>query len=184
MKTSSGYDSSIPAWYLNKHKRQAFTEGRLHFPLCSKTFFGHGGIDSEYSISYEKRVALRPNAIHIGAVLFNNLDLLQTLPPQYHKWLLLFNPNESEKLHDNKGCNHRIKLGTADENLRMRPIYQFTLEEERLLKEYLDKMIREGRVRPSSSLIGSPISVVSKTNGQGLRFCVDDRHLNQNTIKD
>jgi len=35
MKTSSDYDTLIPAWYLNKHKAQGITEGKLHFPLCS-----------------------------------------------------------------------------------------------------------------------------------------------------
>lgn len=94
-------------------------------------------------------MALRPDAIHIGAVLFNNPDILQKLPSQYYKWLLLFDPKESEKLPYNQGCNHRIELRTAEENLRIGPIHQLTLEEERLLKEYLDKMIQEGKVRPS-----------------------------------
>jgi hypothetical protein len=34
MQTSSEYDALIPAWYLNKHKAQGITEGRLHFPIC------------------------------------------------------------------------------------------------------------------------------------------------------
>jgi hypothetical protein len=66
----------------------------------------------------------------------------------------------------------------------MGPIYQLTLEDERLLKEYLDKMIREGMFRPSSSPMGSPILFVPKPNGKGLRLCVDYRHVNQNTVKD
>jgi len=129
-------------------------------------------------------VALRPDAIHIEAVLFHNPDILRKLPSQYHKWLLLFDPKEGEKLPDNTGCDHRIELKTAEENLTMASIYQLTLEEERLLKEYLDKMIREGKVIPSSSPIGSPILFVPKPNGNGFRLYVDYRHLNQNTIKD
>jgi hypothetical protein len=124
------------------------------------------------------------DAIHIGAVLFNNPDLLKKLPSYYHKWLSLFNPKQAEKLPDSKGCDHRIELNTAEENLRMGPIYQLTLAEERLLKEYLDKMIWEGKVRPSSSPVGSPIMFLPKPSGKGLRLCVDYRHLNQNTIKD
>jgi hypothetical protein len=72
----------------------------------------------------------------------------------------------------------------AEENLRMGPIYESTLEEERLLKEYLDKMIREGKVRPSSSPIRSQILFVPKPNGKGLLLCVDYRHLDQNMVKD
>jgi len=116
---------------------------------------------------------LRPDVIHIGAVLFNNPDILQKLPPQYHKWLLLFNAKGAEKLPDNTGCDHRIELQMAEVNLRMGPIYQLPLEEEQLLEQYLDKMIREGNVRPSSSPMGSPILFVPKLNGKGLRLCVD-----------
>lgn len=66
----------------------------------------------------------------------------------------------------------------------MGPIYQLTLEEEGLLKEYLDEMIQKGKVRLSSSPIESPILFVPKPNRKGLRLCVDYWHLNQNTVKD
>lgn len=109
MKTSSEYDALIPAWYLNKYKAQGITEGCIHCPLCSKKCFGHGQIHSEYSITYDKRVALRPDAIHIGVALLNNPGLLQKLPPQYNQRLLGLDPNESEKPPDNRGCDHRIE---------------------------------------------------------------------------
>jgi hypothetical protein len=173
MKTSSEYDALIPAWYLNKHKAQGITEGKLHFPLCSESCFGHEKFHLEYTITYDMRVALRPEAIHIGAVLFQNTDIFKKSPVHYHKWLLLFDPTESEKLPDSKGCDHRIELKSPEENLRMGPIYQLTREEEKILKEYLDKMIKEGKVRPSSSPIGSPILFVPTPNGNGLRLGVD-----------
>jgi len=66
----------------------------------------------------------------------------------------------------------------------MGPIYQLTREEEKILKEYLDKMSKEGKIQPSSSPIGSPILFVHKPNGKGLRLCVDYRHLNSHTVKD
>jgi len=65
----------------------------------------------------------------------------------------------------------------------MGPIYQLTREEEKISKEYLDKMIREGKIRPSSSPIGSPILFVPKPNGKGFRLCVDYRHLNSHMVK-
>lgn len=118
-------------------------------------------------------------------MLFNNPDIPQKLPLQYHKWLLLLlEPKEFEKLPDNDGCYHHIGLKTAEEHLTMGPIHQLTLDAERLLKEYLDTMKREGMVRPSSSLIESAILFVPKPNGKGLSFCFDYWHLNQNTVKD
>jgi len=50
--------------------------------------------------------------------------------------------------------------------------------------EYLEKMIREKKIRPSSSSVGSPIVFVPKPNGKRLRLCVDYRHLNAHTKKD
>jgi hypothetical protein len=66
----------------------------------------------------------------------------------------------------------------------MGPIYQLSLEEEKILIKYLEKMIAEGKVRQSSSSVGSPILFVPKPNGKGLRLCVDYRHLNQHMEKD
>jgi len=66
----------------------------------------------------------------------------------------------------------------------MGPIYQLTLEEERLLKEYLDRMTQEGNVRPSSSPFGCPIPFLPQPNVKGLRLCAEYQHHNQNTVKD
>ena len=45
-------------------------------------------------------------------------------------------------------------------------------------------MIKELKIRPSSSAVGSPILYVPKPGGKGLRLCVDYRHLNAHTKKD
>jgi len=58
MKISSEYDALIPALYLNRYKAQGITEGRLHFPLCSDSCFGLEKIHPEYSITYDKQVAV------------------------------------------------------------------------------------------------------------------------------
>jgi len=111
-------------------------------------------------------------------------SIAQRLPAHYHKFLLLFDLKEVEKLPDNKGCDHRIELLGEEDKLRMGPIYQLSLEEEKLLVKYLDTMIKEGKIRPSSSTDGSPILSVPKPNGRGLRLCIDYRHLNDYTKKD
>jgi len=114
----------------------------------------------------------------------SNPSIAQKLPTCYHKFLLLFDPKESEKLPDNRGCDHRIELLGPDDKLRMGPIYQLSQEEEKLLVQYLDTMIKEGKIRPSKSTVGSPILFVPKPNGRGLRLCIDYHHLNDYTKKD
>lgn len=184
VKTTGDYDALIPAWYLEKHKARGTTTNHLHFPHCQQECYNHGKIHPEYSITYDKRIALSDKAVHIGAIVMSNPSVAAKLPSHYHKFLLLFDPKKSEKLPDNKGCDHRIESLGPDDKLRMGPIYQLSQEEEKLLVKYLDKMIKEGKIRPSSSTVGSPILFVPKPNGRGLRLCIDYRHLNDYTKKD
>jgi len=184
IKTSADYDALVPAWYLEKHKARGITTSHLHFPHCPQKCYNHGTIHPEYSITYDKRIALNDAAIHIGAVVMSSPSIAQKLPVHYHKFLLLFDPKEAEKLPEHKGCDHRIESLGPEDKLRMGPIYQLSLEEEKLLVVYLDTMIKEGKIRPSSSMVGSPILFVPKLNGRGLRLCVDYRHLNDYTKKD
>jgi hypothetical protein len=152
-KTSKEYDALIPAWYLEKHKARGTTTSHLHFPHCQRQCYNHGKIHPEYSITYDRRIALSDKAIHIGSVVMANPTKAQKLQVHYHKFLLLFDPKESEKLPDNEGRDHRIELLGPDHKLRMGPIYQLSQEEEKLLVKYLDTMIREGKIRPSSSTV-------------------------------
>jgi len=176
--TSGDYDALIAACYLEKHKARGTTTSHLHIPHCQQACYNRGKIHPEYSITYDKRVALNDKAIHIGVVAMSNPSIAQSVLAHYHKFLLLFDPKEAEKLPDNKGWDHRIELLGPEDKLRIGPIYQLSLEEEKLLVKYLDTMIKEGKIRPSSGTVGNPILFVPKPNGHGLRLCIDYRHFN------
>jgi hypothetical protein len=45
-------------------------------------------------------------------------------------------------------------------------------------------MIKEGKIRPSSSMLGRPILLVPKPNGRGLQLCIDYRHLHNYITRD
>jgi len=62
------------------------------------------------------------------------------------------------------------------------PIYVLSEVELEALKEYLEGMLRTGKIRPSKSPAGAPILFVPKPHGHGLRLCVDYRGLNKVTI--
>jgi hypothetical protein len=173
IKTSGDYDALIPAWYLETHKARGTTTSHLHIPHCGTVCYNHGKIHPEDSIPYDKRIELSDKAQHIGAVVMSNATIAQKLPLHYHKFLLLFDTKEAGKLPDNKRRDHRIELIGPDDKLRMGPIYQLSQEEERLLVKYLDTMIKEGKIRPSSSTVGSRILLVPEPNGRGLRLCID-----------
>src|SRR5437016_14560337 len=50
-----------------------------------------------------------------------------------------------------------------------------------VLREYLDDVLKSGKIRPSKSPAGAPILFVHKKEGRGLRLCVDYRGLNKVT---
>ena len=50
------------------------------------------------------------------------------------------------------------------------------------MRQYLDTMLKSGKIRPSKSPACAPILFVPKDHGRGLRLCVDYRGLNKVTI--
>jgi hypothetical protein len=87
-------------------------------------------------------------------------------------------------LPDNKGCDHRIEVLCPEDKLQMGPIYQLSQDEEKLLVKYLDTMIKEGKIWPSNSMVGSLKLFVPKPIGRCLGICIDYRHLNDSTKQD
>ena len=62
------------------------------------------------------------------------------------------------------------------------PIYPLSEEELQVLREWLKEMERTGKIRCSTSSVGSPIFFVPKPHGRGLCLCVDYQALNRITI--
>lgn len=77
---------------------------------------------------------------------------------------------------------HRIETlpGKGPVTQRLRPT---SPGEKQVVREEIDKMIKHGVIRPSSSAWASPIVLVKKKDGS-VRFCIDFRRLNDITVKD
>src|SRR5436190_20054562 len=76
---------------------------------------------------------------------------------------------------------HRINTG---EHLPVsRKPYRANEEKEKLIKEELDKMIKDGVVRESESSWSSPVVIIDKKDGSK-RFCIDYRWVNKITETD
>lgn len=66
----------------------------------------------------------------------------------------------------------------------MGPIDQFSVEVDKILVEYLDKMIREKKIHPSCGFVVSAIYFVPKPNVKGFRLCGDYTYFNDHQKND
>ena len=104
------------------------------------------------------------------------------IPLEYAEFADVFEDKEIPELPPHRpGVDHEIPL-TPGSKPFYGPIYNLSETELRYLKEYIDRMLERGWIRPSKSPFGSPILFVKKPDGS-LRLCVDYRRLNAMTVK-
>jgi hypothetical protein len=172
----------IPPHYLQHHKGNYNSETMgLEFKCSNLEHLRIEVSSITINIEWDESILDDPEAIQIGSLsTFSNTNLREVLPPAYHKYLLLFDPTEAEKLPTRTIFEHEIKLTVDPKKGR---IYKLSAKELEGLKQYIQKMLAKGKIRLSSSSCSSPILFVPKKNGS-LRLCVDYRDLNKITIKD
>ena len=77
-------------------------------------------------------------------------------------------------------CDINLEPGTKPRRGKVR---RTSLQEDKLVKDHINKMYQHDVIRPSNSSWASPILLVQKKNGK-TRFCVDYCKLNEVSIKD
>ena len=125
-----------------------------------------------------------PNAVlvgRIGAIAIQPTDNTENIPRDYEKYFHLFSEKTAAKLPPHRNFDHAIDI-TEGKQPPFGPIYSLSQKELEVLREYLDRMIAQGKIQPSKSPAGAPILFVPKPNGK-LRLCMDYRALNDVTIK-
>jgi hypothetical protein len=110
----------------------------------------------------------------INKVLDQNKEannILDIIPPEYHKFLLLFSEAEANKLLPHHAYNYWIPLKEGF-ILPFGLIYSLSRRELEALKKWLDENLSKGFICVSSSLAGTPILFIKKSN-RSLHLCVD-----------
>src|SRR5436190_438213 len=105
------------------------------------------------------------------------------LPPEYSDFVDVFSEDNADKLPPHRGhLDHSIPLEEGAKP-QFGPIYNLSEVELEVLKEYIEKHLANGSIRPSTSPFGAPVLFVKKPHGRGLRLVVNYRALNHVTIK-
>ena len=84
-------------------------------------------------------------------------------------------------LPPNRKVDHKIELNPGSQPFHRSP-YRMAPKELEELKAQIDRFLKLGNKRRSISPYVAPVLFAPKKDG-GLRFCVDYRALNKNTIK-
>jgi len=105
------------------------------------------------------------------------ITIIDKLPDQYHDYLDLFHPSTAERLAPHCTFDHAIDL-KPDTQPPWGPIYLLSENQLQALREYLAKMLKEGKILPTKSPAGAPILFIPKPGGK-LRLVVDYRGLNK-----
>lgn len=94
------------------------------------------------------------------------------LPEAYAKYRKLFAAETAACLPKHTKFDHAItlKLGTTP---LFEPIHSLSTVELETFREYLERMLREGNIRPSESSVGAPNFFIPKANGRGLQLYVN-----------
>jgi hypothetical protein len=103
------------------------------------------------------------------------------LPEELKDYADVFSPKEAEKLPPHRNYDHNIRLQEG-KTPSFGPLYPMFRNELIALKKWLEKNLRKGFIRSSSSPAVSPVLFVKKAD-EGLRFCVDYRGLNNISVK-
>jgi len=117
---------------------------------------------------------------HVSDILES--DPAQSLPEWYEEYADVFSRESSAQLSENGPFDLAIDLEEGKQP-PYGPMYNLSENELAVLREYLQKYLERGWIRPSRSPAGAPIIFAKKKDGS-LRLCVDYRALNNITIKE
>jgi len=111
----------------------------------------------------------------------NLQGLAERLPTQYRDFVRIFGKEVQAALpaHGEQGMTIDLEPGKQPPSGKL---YALSPDELNLLKEYLDEILKNGKIHPSKSSASAPIFFAKKPNSK-LRIVVDYRGLNAITIK-
>jgi len=134
---------------------------------------------ADFSLTWYDTVCTDPEARIVGYVMIGQHEL--QIPAEFQQYLDVMGKEMADALpeYGPYDCKIDLKEGST---APWGPIYPLLETEVQTLRERLKEMEKIGKIRRLTSSVGSPTLFVPKSNGRGLRLCVDYRALNKITI--
>jgi hypothetical protein len=184
----SDCDVILPYWWMTKHQpcNMWAERGNISFTTtcCTEKYTKAGA--SIFSLKVDKRVLSHLEASiigHISAATTKEelLDILELVSEKFRKWINIMTKEAADRLPEYKPYDHAIDLKEG-ETPPWGPVYALNEVELEILREWLQEMLRTGKIRPSKSLATAPILFMPKPHSRGLRLCVEYQGINKITI--
>ena len=107
---------------------------------------------------------------------------LSNVPSKYHKFANIFSKTKAEVLPSHYPYDLKINLEEGTQ-LLVGPIYSLSASEQEALKEFIEKNLNTGFIRPISSLHSALVLFIKKKDGS-LCLCINFYDLNCISKKD
>ncbi len=169
------YDIVLGIPWLQSHNPMINWKARtIEFSQCS-----HGNEKEARSTSkvpFAKAIWVRPQGMMLAGTS-------EDLPPEYQEFEEMFKEREGEAaLPEHKPWDHEIPIEDGKTPNHYGGLIPLSKKEEDFLKEYIEKHLAKGFIRPSKSSIAHGVLFAPKKDGS-LRPCIDYRKLNAITKK-
>ncbi|CAF3043235.1 unnamed protein product, partial [Rotaria sp. Silwood2] len=139
---------------------------------------------TEHQLNSLSRLSHTPHSIEEEQICLPDLSYSDLNDIQKAKLVTLIKQYPqvfTEKLGRTHLVKHVIELQPGTQPANTQP-YRLPPSKKAIVDQQLEEMLQAGHITPSHSLWASPIVLFPKKDGT-LRFCVDYRKLNANTIR-
>ena len=103
-------------------------------------------------ITYDETLLENKDAIIIGSMTYfappDHESLKNIIPTEYHDFLHLFGETLAAELPRRRQFDHAIDIVPGKE-VPFGPIYPLSEPQKEVLREYLDRMLEQGKITPS-----------------------------------
>jgi len=96
-----------------------------------------------------------------GNVQDKQVDLKEAVPAEFHEYLDVFSDEKSTRFPKSTPWDHKIELKEGFQS-KSSKIYLMTPKEDVMMKEFIDKNLKKGFIRPSKSPMATPFFFVNK----------------------